>query len=117
MSISVQVRSIDLSKAEAKGKKYEDAVKAAVSAAVLTDSTPYVPYLTHALRQSGERNTRYTEGLVIWGDSSVPYARVQYEKYPHKRMPGTEMKWFEVAKKARINSWVKVAQQAVKAVS
>lgn len=117
MSISVQVKRIDLSKAEAKGKKYEDAVKTAVSAAVLTDSTPYVPYLTHALRQSGERNTRYTEGLVIWGDSSVPYARVQYEKYPHKRKPGTKMKWFEVAKKARLKSWTQVAQQAVKAVS
>ena len=31
------------------------------------------------------------DGLLVWGNASVPYARAQYYGLPNKRWPGTYM--------------------------
>lgn len=116
--MTARIQSIDFSKAIAKGPRIRTAANAAMTAAILTSTAPLVPYRpdSWALRTSGEVEANYTGGQVSWGNSDVPYARVQYYKYPHKRQPGTVGLWFEVAKKQSMVEWVTKAIQAAKQV-
>ena len=79
---------------------------------VLKDSTPYVPRDTGNLTQSGIRATDIGSGEVIW---DAPYADEQYYGKPSKAKdvhPQAVMQWFEAAKAARKDAWMRVAKRA-----
>lgn len=84
---------------------------------VLTDCTPFVPFLNGDLRKSGIMGTKLGSGEVCWNS---PYARYQYYgklmigpapkeltnidlKY---HTEGTGPFWFEQAKSANKDSWI-----------
>lgn len=95
---------------------------------VLTDSNSYAAKRVGDLRRSGIRHTRLGSGVVCWDTS---YAHYQYEgramvgKQSRKAwamrgepkvyngehlsysQPGTGARWFEVAKKKYLKSWLK----------
>lgn len=114
--MTARIQSIDFAKAIAKGPRIRTAANAAMTAAILTSTAPLVPYLTGRLRGSGEIESNYAGGQVSWGNSDVPYARVQYYKYPHKRWPGTVPLWFLKARDKHLTEWVLKATQAAKQV-
>lgn len=116
MSITCKIVNKDLSKAMSKCEKYEKAAKTAISQAALRDSTQKVPYDTGALRQSGESGSKLSEGKLIWGNSDVVYAAVQYYSKPNKRKAGTCMEWFDAAKKASLSKWINEGKKAIAAV-
>lgn len=114
--MSVTIKTLDFSKAIAKGPRIQMAVNAAITGAILQSTASLVPYNTGKLRGSGEVESNYTGGQVSWGNSDVKYARVQYYTKPHKRWPGTVCLWFEVARKQSMVEWVTQAIQAAKQV-
>lgn len=111
MSVTCKIRSIDLSGAAAKGKVVEQRVKTAVTLAAREDTKPYVPYVTGDLRGTAETESIPEQGLLIYGNASVPYARAQYYGLKHKTWPGTCMQWFEAAKAANKLQWQAVARE------
>lgn len=111
--MTVGIKSIDFARAQAKSELMHKAANAAMSDAVLASSETFVPYLTGALRQSGEVETNREEGQVTWGNSDIKYARVQYYKYPHKRRNGTVPYWFDAAKARDLAMWLKKVAYAV----
>lgn len=113
MNVNVQVKNIDLSRALAKAQRTGHEVTTQVTIAAREDTKPYVPYVTGALRATAETESRPEEGLLVWGNSSVPYARAQYYGLPNKTWPGTCMQWFESARAANMMSWVAIAKKAV----
>lgn len=108
---------IDFSRAIAKSARMKKAATAAMVDAVLASTENLVPYDTGKLRQSGETESDRVKGLIIWGNSDVKYARVQYYKYPHKRMPGTVPFWFDVARSRDFAQWLKKVGIAVDRVA
>lgn len=69
--------------------------------AVLTSSTPYVPYRTGALSNSGT----VTDGGVAWTADHAQkcyYARTSFSKAKH---PLAQAGWFEAAKSADGELW------------
>lgn len=104
---------IDFSRAIAKSTRMKKAATAAMVDAVLASTENLVPYDTGKLRQSGETESDRVKGLIIWGNSDIKYARVQYYKYPHKRMPGTVPFWFDVARSRDFAQWLKKVGIAV----
>lgn len=83
------------------------AAQRALDAAVLADSTAYVPYRTGALAASG----RVEDGAVVW---ETPYARRVYYgagmAFSRDVHPLAGAQWFETAKAARGAAWVQIAQ-------
>lgn len=101
---------------------------------VLTDSNAHAPKRVGSLRDSGLEHTRLGSGTVCW---STPYAHYQYEgramvgkqsrrAWAHKRepkvyngkhltysQPSARAKWFEVAKKKFLDSWVKGVKKII----
>ncbi len=111
--MSVSIKEMDFSGARAKSPLMKKAATAALSDAVLESTSDLVPYNTGALRGSGEVETTYDQGRVIWGNSDIKYARVQYYEHPTKRMPGTVPYWFDVAKVRDFATWMKKVGYAV----
>ena len=74
---------------------------------VLKDCEPYVPFDTGALTRSGNVNSQLGSGEVIW---NTVYARYQYYgngfNFQRTHHPQACSQWFEVAKAAKLNSWV-----------
>lgn len=112
MKISAKVSSVDLSKAIAKAGPMERRVKTLVTLAAREDTKPFVPKLNNDLRTSAETESKPEEGLLIYGNADVPYARKQYYEYPNKTYPGTQVQWFEPSKAQNMASWIAIAQQA-----
>ena len=112
-----RVKSIDLDKAIQKGGRMESRVRSMVTMAALLDTTPYVPYLNGDLRLTAETESIFEDGLLIWGNVNVPYARAQYYRYPNKRWPGTQGQWFEPARAAKLSSWIDIAQEEAEKVA
>lgn len=108
---------IDFSRAIAKSARMKQAATAAMVDAVLSSTENLVPYDTGKLRQSGETESDRIRGLIIWGNSDVKYARVQYYEYPHKRSPGTVPYWFDVAQVRDFSQWLKKTGIAVSKVA
>lgn len=111
--MTVGIKSIDFAKAKAKSEAMRLAANAAMSDAILESSANLVPYLTGHLRLSGEAESDRKEGRVTWGNADVKYARVQYYKFPHKRMHGTVPYWFDAAKARDFAMWLKKVGFAV----
>ena len=109
MKVSAKLGSCDLSRAIAKAKGMERAVTTGVTLAAREDCKPYVPYLDGHLRGTAETESVPEDGLLVWGNASVPYARAQHYGLPNKRWPGTCMQWFDPAKAANISKWIRIA--------
>lgn len=114
--MSVRVKSFDVSPAVAKGKDAAMAVRSMVTIAAREDTKPYVPYLMGDLRGTAETESVPEEGLLVYGNASVPYARAQYYGLPNKTWPGTVMQWFEASKAANMPAWERVGQEAAREV-
>lgn len=108
---------IDFTRAIAKSARMKQAATAAMVDAVLSSTENLVPYDTGKLRQSGETESDRVKGLIIWGNSDVKYARVQYYEYPNKRLPGTVPFWYEVARARDFAKWLEKAGIAVSKVA
>lgn len=107
--IGAHVASADLGRALAKAGEMRQAATVAVTLAAREDCKPYVPYLDGHLRATSETQSDPEGGKLVWGDSSVPYARAQYYGHPNKRWPGTCMQWFDPAKAANVSKWIRIA--------
>lgn len=116
--MSVTIKTLDFSKAIAKGPRIQTAVNAAITGAILQSTESLVPYNIGKLRDSGDVESNYTGGQVSWGNSDVKYARVKYYSPATARMKGMGKVplWFEVAKKQSMVEWVEQAIQAAKQV-
>ncbi len=108
---------IDFTRAIAKSARMKQAATAAVVDAVLSSTENLVPYDTGKLRQSGETESDRAKGLIVWGNSDIKYARVQYYEYPNKRWPGTVPFWYEVARARDFAKWLEKAGIAVSKVA
>lgn len=111
MKVNVSLKSADLSKAVAKAGKFEKGVRSVVTIAAREDTKPYVPFLDGPLQGSAETESKPEEGLLIYGNASVPYARAQYYGLPNKTWPGTCMQWFDPSKAANMRKWERMAQE------
>lgn len=111
------VKSIDLKKALAKGGLMEQRVTTMVTLAAREDTKPYVPYDQGPLRDSAETESKPEEGLLIYGNANVPYARAQYYGYPNKRWPGTVGHWFEPSRAANLSKWIAIADKEAKDIA
>ena len=80
---------------------------------ILNDCNQYCKFDTGMLVASSYIHSQLDEGLLIW---RTPYARRQYWEiktaYTDKN-PKATWKWFEVAKKERLEMWNKQAQRLV----
>lgn len=112
MRCDVRLKSADLSRAIAKAERTGRAVTQRVTLAAREDCKPFVPYVTGSLRGTAETESVPEQGLLVWGNASVPYARAQYYGCPNKTWPGTCMQWFESARAAHLSQWVQVAGRA-----
>lgn len=117
IAVSAKVSKIDMSGAERKAPLMAQAAQATMAMAARRDGEPLVPYLTGALRQSAETQSKPEQGELIYGSSSVPYARPQYYGHPNKSWPGTTMQWFEHAADAHLVQWVEEARKAAEEVA
>lgn len=104
---------IDFSRAIAKSARMKKAAAAAMVDAVLSSTENLVPYDTGNLRRTGETESDRVKGLIIWGNSDVKYARVQYYEYPQKRRHGTVPYWFDVAQARDFAQWLQKVGIAV----
>lgn len=80
---------------------------AALTEQVLKDSNYYCKEREHTLINSGISHSDPDEGIVQW---VTPYARYQYY-YPPTRTevnPNATMQWFETAKAAHLDEWVRL---------
>lgn len=114
MSVTLRVVREDFSTAARKAETAEAAAKSALALAARRDSEQLVPYLTGDLRRTAETESRPEQGLLVYGNAAVPYARPQYYGCPRKTWPGTTMKWFEEAKSVFMESWAKEAQESAR---
>lgn len=110
MRVSFRVKSVDTRRAVDKAAKAHVRVTTMVTEAAREDTKPYVPYVTGALRRSAETESQPSRGLLVYGSSSVPYARAQYYGLPGKTWPGTVMQWFEHSKAANRRKWERIAK-------
>ncbi|MCL2504417.1 MAG: minor capsid protein [Coriobacteriia bacterium] len=111
MQISAKVTNVDLSRAIAKAGLLKRGVRMVVTLAAREDAKQFVPFEAGALRDSAETESRPEDGLIIWGNASVPYARRQYYALPGKRWPGTTCYWFDAARAAYLSRWIQIAQR------
>ncbi len=82
---------------------------------VLKDSAPYVPMRTGNLMNSGNTGTVIGSGEVIY---NAPYAKACYyavnRQFSKQKHPQACAQWFEKAKTAHIDSWVKGVQKIIR---
>lgn len=114
--MSVRIKSFDVAAAIAKGEEAATGIRTMVTMAAREDTKPYVPYVTGDLRGTAETESVPEEGLLVWGNASVPYAAAQYYLHPNKTWPGTVMQWFEESKAANMPAWERTAQEAAREV-
>lgn len=113
----LSVKSADVSGARHKAVPIKEAAVGAYALAAIRDTEPLVPYLNGPLRGTAHSESMPEEGKIIYGSPAVPYAHAQYYDYPHKRWPGTTMKWFPKAKQKHGDAWTREAQAAAKEVA
>lgn len=80
---------------------------AALTEQVLKDSNYYCKEREHTLINSAVMHSDPDEGIVQW---VTPYARYQYYYPPtrHEVNPNATMEWFETAKAAHLDEWVRL---------
>ncbi|WP_342045919.1 minor capsid protein [Bacillus sp. OTU530] len=102
----------DPNKVSAKLQKALDQAQMALDQQVLKDSNYYIPKDTTNLEQSSIRTSHIGEGLLIW---DTPYARRLYHHpeydFSQDKNPNASGLWFEYAKAAKGDHWVRLAQQ------
>lgn len=107
----LSVGSVSVTGAAARGTAARKRVVTMVTLAAREDTKPYVPYLNGDLRRSAELESHPEAGKLVYGSTSVPYARAQYYGHPHKTTPGTTCEWFAYGKAANLSKWLRIAQQ------
>lgn len=111
MRADARLKSADLSRAIAKAGAMARGVRTVVTLAAREDTKPYVPYVSGDLRGTAETESVPEEGLLVWGNSRVPYARAQYYGLPNKTWPGTVMQWWEPSRAANLGKWTRIADE------
>lgn len=81
------------------------------------DTRPYVPRVSGALVRTGDTESKPEQGLLIYGNAAVNYARAQYFGLPNKtteKHPQATKEWFTHSKAANGRKWRNVAAQQFK---
>ena len=95
-------------------KKYSAAQKF-LDSEVLRDSAPYVPMRTGNLMQSGATGTVIGSGKVMY---NAPYAKRMYYgvsfHFSKDKHPQACAQWFEKAKAAKKDAWLKGVNKIMK---
>lgn len=96
------------------GTKYSRAQKY-LDNEVLKDSAPYVPMRTGNLMNSGITGTQIGSGKVVY---NAPYAKAMYYgkslNFSKDKHPQACAQWFEKAKAAKKEDWIKGVRRVVK---
>lgn len=94
--------------------KYHEAQKF-LDSEVLRCSAPYVPMRTGNLMTSGNTGTTLGSGEVVY---NAPYASRMYYglsyNFSKEKHPQACAQWFEKAKAAHLDDWIKGVQKIVK---
>ena len=88
-------------------KPYYAAAQKWLDNEVLKDCGPYVPFRTGDMMKSGSTGTVIGSGHVVY---NVPYAKANYygagRNFSKEKHPQACAQWFEVAKAAKLKSWL-----------
>ncbi|QWI52519.1 minor capsid protein [Bacillus mycoides] len=110
--VNVQV---DTGMLESKVISATEKAQFALDQQVLKDSNYYAPEDTGELIRSGVRFSQLGEGHVEW---NTPYARRLYYnpqyKFSHDTNTNAQGLWFEAAKAAHLDDWVRIVEQKTK---
>lgn len=113
----IRVKSVDVSPALLKSTKVKTEVARAYALAAKDDSNRLAPFLTGALRQSGQVKAANGKAELSWGGTGgVRYARPQYYAPAgwQYTTAGTGPKWFDKARASRAAAWLRAAQVIVR---
>ncbi|MGE7864531.1 minor capsid protein [Bacillus mobilis] len=112
--IRVNVQS-DTSLIERKVLEATKKAQFALDQQVLKDSNYYIPKDTGELERSSIRFSRPGEGHIEW---NTPYARRLYWNPQYNFSTDTNVNaqglWFEAAKAAKLDDWVRIVEQKTK---
>jgi hypothetical protein len=111
MRVKTRVRSVNVKPAQRKAAIAQRKATAATVDAARIDTHDFVPYREGNLRRTAETESKPEQGLLVYGNSSVPYASAQYYGLPGKTWPGTVMHWFARAKAAFGRRWTRVNKE------
>lgn len=111
MRISARVGRVSTAAASAKAKAAQEKALVATTEAARLDTEPFVPFVTGALRRTADTESKPSKGLLVYGNSAVPYAKAQYYGFPGKTTPGTRMHWFTASKAANGGKWRRITAQ------
>ena len=102
---------IDLSGILSKIEKMRDRAAVALFENSLRDSQMYCLFMFGPLRDSGETNSKVSEGAgeLVW---YTPYARRRYFEDVTPRTPGTTTRWVDTARENHLQDWIAAAQKA-----
>lgn len=112
MNVRCRVKSIDVSKAKRSVEADRKRAVVSVTEAARMDTLPYVPWVTGALARTADTESKPERGLLIYGNSAVPYARAQYYGMENKTTewhPLACMQWFERSKAVNSLKWRRIA--------
>ena len=112
-----RVKSVDVSRALAKSTRVKTEAARAYALAAKDDSNRMAPFLTGALRQSGQVKAANGKAELSWGGvGGVRYARPQYYAQSgwQYTTAGTGPRWFNKAKASRAAAWLRAAQTIVR---
>ena len=112
----IRVKSVDVSRALAKSTKVKTEAARAYALAAKDDSNRLAPFLTGALRQSGQVKAANGKAELSWGGGGVRYARPQYYAQSgwQYTTTGTGPRWFDKAKASRAAAWLRAAKIIVR---
>ncbi|MBM6648991.1 minor capsid protein [Bacillus sp. RIT 809] len=106
---------MDTQAIESKVLKATEKAQFALDQQVLKDSNYYIPKDTAELERSGVRFSRPGEGHVEW---NTPYARRLYYNPQYNFStdvnPNAQGLWYEAAKAAKLDNWVKLVEKTTK---
>ena len=93
--------------------KVSDKGQEILSQQVLKDSNVYARLDSGEMIASSLRASNFKDGVLVW---DTPYAkRVYYTGTPSKDVNSNASRlWFEVAKKKKLKTWVKVLDNIIK---
>ena len=113
----LRVKGVDVSRALAKSTGAKTGAARAYALAAKDDSNRTAPFLTGALRQSGQVKAADGKAELSWGGvGGVRYARPQYYAQSGWRYTtaGTGPRWFDKARASRAAAWLRAAKIMVR---
>lgn len=111
MRVKCRIKDVNVAGALAKGVIAKKLATVAMTEAARLDTLPFVPWVSGDLARTADTESKPEQGLLIYGNYGVPYARAQYYGMPSKTTDAhsqATMQWFEHAKAAKALSWRRI---------